>query len=147
MANIITLIVLILASITDIKKRQIPNLLCFLFFSSGLVYASYSGNLGIKLICILLSLIFLWRHFWAPGDVKLYAGFILWQPLNVQPWFLLFFSLLSLIGKIKKQTNLPGAFLFLSSYLAVLILFHSFPLTIQLPGLGIHTILSIFQFN
>lgn len=143
MNQIITSLVLIIASYTDIKKRQISNLLTLFFFGTGLIYSYQLNDIKVKFLLIFLSLAFLYRDYWAPGDVKLYSGFLLWQPLKVQPWFLLFFSLVQLFLKILKKDNFPGAVLFLNSYLAVLFLFYIYPVSSQLPGLGIHT---IFEF-
>jgi len=93
----ITLIVLILATIIDIKTREIPDYLTYslifiaisLNFISSIIYKNnnYITILIILLISILLANILYYTKFWGGGDSKLIIGLFL--VFHTYPQFLL----------------------------------------------------------
>jgi prepilin peptidase CpaA len=80
-----TVVVLLIATITDIRSRRIPNLLVFPFLAAGLAVSTFTHGwhgLGQSVLGILLATIFMGIFCWlggmGMGDMKLCAAVGAW---------------------------------------------------------------------
>src|SRR4051812_46201422 len=80
-----TVMVMIVAMVTDLRSRRIPNWLVFPFLSAGVVVSTVSGGwsglgqslLGILMAAVLMGLLYVLGGM-GMGDVKLCAGLGAW---------------------------------------------------------------------
>jgi prepilin peptidase CpaA len=80
-----TVMVMIVAMVTDLRSRRIPNWLVFPFLSAGVVVSTVSGGwsglgqslLGILMAAVLMGLLYVLGGV-GMGDVKLCAGLGAW---------------------------------------------------------------------
>ncbi len=106
------LIILILASIFDIKTREIPDVLNYSFFASiFLIKTIFSFSLGFNflfegllgmLALGLISLIFFFTGIWGGGDMKLMfgLGFLLGMKLTLFNNILIFLACVIITGAV-----------------------------------------------
>jgi len=98
---IITLIFLFIASITDLKERIVKNSLTFSLIVLGLIFnlalSIYFNDLQFifnsiisGVLCFIFSFILLKLGVWAAGDLKLFTGIALMNPLNPKALSFLF---------------------------------------------------------
>lgn len=121
-------LVLLLATITDLKERIVPNKLNFVFVVSGLLFMLCSAQPLTHFyiwpfICLLML-----KETTAPGDIKLFIGLSLWNSFGVMLWVLLISTVLRLLGHLLLQKKeLPAVPFIFTSYITVFILFSCFP--------------------
>ena len=131
MPLIITFLVLIIASYTDLKRLEIPHWLSYFFLITGLLYRIQNKELLVYHFLVLpLLLIFL--YFMAPADVRLIWGFSLWQPLTSLLWLILFWLIIERLTRYyqhKPKPELPAVPMFLAAYIMSQALFYFVPVT------------------
>ena len=112
---IVTLCVLLIASYTDLRTREVPDWLNYGFIFSALgIRTLFSFELGWEIlitgvlgffVCFILACLFYYSNQWGGGDSKLLMGMGamigISFPFNDESWnLLLFFTMLLLLGAI-----------------------------------------------
>lgn len=104
------------------------------FFFLGLLYRFiYPTQLGYHLLILPLFLVFLYKNFLAPGDIKFLLGFSLWNTFASVIWMMLFtlillgFTNLITQKKFPNVIRIPVAPFFLASYFLVFVFYHIYP--------------------
>ena len=89
-ASFFVLLILVIAAVTDIRERVIPNILPVILSLGFVVFMAVSAEMrevaGYRFIAAALAFVFGLGFFSAGifggGDVKLFAALVLWHPLD-----------------------------------------------------------------
>ena len=127
--NLLTLLALSISTWTDIKVREVPNLLSYGLISLGLVFAVYMSwttkNLNVfsdaligGMVYFVLGAVLFLVGWWGGGDVKIVTGIAVWHGLHTTLLFLMFsfiFGGLLILGwfmlKVYREKKVPNGFL------------------------------------
>ena len=113
--TVFLLILLVLASLEDLRIREVPDVLSYFVMAAGLTHAAYISlqttnmlpllySIGGLVSAYLFGLALMYMHMWGGGDTKLLMGVATfltrWPPTTIITYVFLLFFLGSLYGMV-----------------------------------------------